>query len=293
MAESKNVETKSGGSIRLLLLSDFHYNHYGRRGETDADESELPVFTGEKMLERLRRVLAERAGAADHVIIAGDLANGARSREYAPLTAMLGKFTGEKLSVVPGNHDMCLLPIENMRHAKYMARFVNNFGAFMTSNGTGGAGLPYVKDAANGMLIIGLDTTAGFGNRLKHSVFGLISGSVGRVGRPQLGLLARVVSAEKNPARRIVIVMHHDPFVKQNPYTKLSDLEAFKRLVGELSATRKLIIVCGHDHRGVIDYFNPNVLHIQPPSFCGKRAGRKGGFFDITIDDGLKFKLND
>jgi hypothetical protein len=152
---------------------------------------------------------------------------------------------------------------------------------------------PYLKETGCGFVIVGLDTTTGIATRYRHSIILGFSPSIGSVGAAQMRSLHDIARDKRFSDRPVVIVMHHDPFVKQNPYTKLGDLNKFKKLLDEISADRKLIVVCGHNHYGKIDYYNKNVMHIQAPAFCGQRRPVKGGFYDITIKSDLGYSLNE
>lgn len=280
-------------SIRLLVLADLHYNNHGRRWENEGGDG--PVFMGPMLMKSFEAVLNERAAAADHVIIAGDMTNNGLDHEYGPIEDVLKRFGDDELSMIPGNHDMSPNVLSNLRRIKFQERFQRYFGRFVQvasdeSVAAGAERYPYLKSAGSDVAVIGLDTTADVLTRFRHS-FMWFSSSVGCVGYAQMMELKRIVSGDGLADKWIVILMHHDPFVRQNPWTKLGDLKSFRKLIDELSLNRKLIVVCGHDHRGVVELVGENVLHLQPPSFCGRRTAGKGRFLDIVINEDLSYNL--
>jgi len=278
--------------IRLLLLADFHHNLYGSRWERRGEGVEGRVFTGPNMLKRLDEVLKDKSGNVDHIIVAGDITNRGFEHEYPPIADILKSHRADSLSVVPGNHDMCTNPFTNVARWKFQHRFVSHFGEQMSGiEKSQDMCFPYLKQVGEDVAIIGVDTTAGVLDRLKHTLF-WFSASVGYIGDAQIESVVEIVNDSRQAGKFIVIVMHHDPFVKQNPWTQMCGIKKFKKTISELSEKRKLILVCGHDHRGKIDYFNENTLHIQPPAFCGRRASDKGLFYDITIKSDLSYSLN-
>lgn len=280
-------------SIRLLVLADLHYNNHGRRWEKEGGEGSM--FMGPMLLKSFEAVLGQKAAEADHVIIAGDMTNNGLDHEYGPIENALNRFGDAELSIVPGNHDMSPNVLSNLRRKKFQERFLRHFGRFMRISSDGreaaeAVRYPYLKFAGGDIAIIGMDTTADVLTRFRHS-FMWFSSSVGCVGYAQMMELKRIVSSGELADKWIVIVMHHDPFVRQNPWTKLGDLKSFRKLIDELNRDRKLIVICGHDHRGVVELIGENVLHLQPPSFCGRRTTDKGRFLDITINKDLSYTL--
>ncbi len=278
--------------IRLLVLADFHHNFYGSRRERRGEGAEGKVFTGPDMLKRLDAVLEEKSGAVDHIIIAGDITNRGFEHEYPPIANILKSRCAESLSVVPGNHDMCTNPFTNVTRRKFQRRFASHFGGQMSGAGKSQEmNFPYLKFIDKDTAIIGIDTTVGILDRLKHT-FLWFSASVGYVGEEQLESMVKMAAGAGQSRKFIVLIMHHDPFVKQNPWTQLCGIRKFKKTIDEISAKSRLIMICGHDHRGRIDYYNENILHIQPPAFCGRRASDKGLFYDVTINNDLSYTLN-
>ncbi|HOX29396.1 MAG TPA: metallophosphoesterase [bacterium] len=278
--------------IRLLILSDLHYNYYGRSWEREGGQNGR-IFTGSHMLRAFDAVLNEKSNEVDHVIIAGDLTNHGNDYEYAPVSNAVSSFTPDKLSIVPGNHDMSTNLIKNLSRREFRKRFTRFFGRFAQ------AGrerkdvdpFPYVKKPREGITIIGLDTTAPILERYRNTPIGF-SPSVGAIGDEQLRKLGNTLKSLPEKDHWIIIVMHHDPFVRQNPWTRLGDLAKFKRLVLSASEKKKIVVVCGHNHNGRIDHYGKNVLHIQAPAFCGRRTTSKGLYYDITLNDDLSYELN-
>jgi 3',5'-cyclic AMP phosphodiesterase CpdA len=277
--------------IRLLLFSDLHYNHHGRRWETTGETKGSEVFKGPLLLKAFKEALMNRSAAVDHVIISGDLTNNGYDLEYKPIVDALADFDGRSLSVIPGNHDMSANPLTNIARWKFKRSFFDHFDKYMFGSAVSGARVfPYVKEVGDDILIVGMDTTSEIQNRFQYTML-WFSASVGEIGKEQIESVRKILEDKRYADRWAVIVMHHDPFVFQNPWTKLGDLNKFKAMLDDVSRKRKIIVVCGHNHYGKIDHYNKNVLHIQAPAFCGQRANEKGRFHDIVIKSDLTYTL--
>lgn len=277
-------------NIRLLIIADLHYTGIAPRPKFD-ELNGTPDIEGCGLIHTFDTVLAGRAANADHVIIAGDFTHGGRNFQYRPVASVLKAYSGDHISVVPGNHDLCLNPIKNLNRAKYLKRFDGYLGRFMTQDKNGsGQRFPYVKEIGDDIAIIGLDTTTRMANRLRHSVFG-VNASIGEVGAAQTKEVNKILASHALANKWNIVVMHHDPFEEQHFFTKLGDREDFKQMLIKASAKRKIIVVCGHLHKGVVNHINENILHIQPPAFCGRRAETSERFVDITINSDLSYKI--
>jgi len=279
--------------IRLLALADLHFKRYGVNLGLDFVDSSNEMYTGRELIARLDELLRRKVEEVDHIIIAGDLTNWAHTYQYGPIEIVLNKYDGRQISVVPGNHDMMLNPVKNLNRRKYQRRFDKYLGRFMTDRKDGDRQyFPYEKKLDEDVVIIGLDTTTGIGNRYRHSALGF-SASIGRVGLDQRQELESILNSERLEDKWILLVMHHDPLDKQHFFTRLGDIDSFREILAGVGKHRKVILICGHNHKGIIDYFGDNVLHIQPPAFCGQRAPKKGGYFDITVYPDLSYELNE
>ncbi|MFA6449739.1 MAG: metallophosphoesterase, partial [bacterium] len=198
---------------------------------------------------------------------------------------------GSALSVIPGNHDMSANPLTNLARWRFKKGFFDHFDKYMFGSAVSAAKVfPYVKEVGDDIVVIGIDSTSEIQNRFQYSML-WFSASVGEIGREQIDSIRKALTDKRYADRWAVLVMHHDPFVMQNPWTKLGDLKKFKSMLDEVSRDRKIIVVCGHNHYGKIDRYNKNVLHIQTPAFCGQRVNEKGLFYDISIKNDLTYTL--
>lgn len=279
-------------TIRLLVLADFHYNFFGQPWERSGDTEEGRTFMGKELLVRLEAVLNERANAVDHVIIPGDLTNSGFEREYAPIHNVLSRFGPDRITIIPGNHDMCANPVTNFLHRMaYRERFHRFFGPYACgASSLDDCAFPFLKLVGDDIAVVGLDTTTSIWHRIRYSPLGF-SPSIGVVGEKQMEKLKSILNDVALADKWIVLVMHHDPFVRQNPWTKLGDLKAFRKLINVASRHRRIVVICGHNHNGIIDRIGENTLHIQSPAFCGRRTTEKGRFFDIAIDRDMSYSL--
>ncbi len=277
--------------MRLLLLSDLHHNEIGQRWER-AGEEDGRVFTGPLMMNALYEVLQERRSQVDHTLFIGDFTNNGRVEEYYPYKRLLKDFDINNLSLIPGNHDMAIDPLTNLNRAKYRGRFFDHFGRFIPENKIPGSEpFPYIKHIAKDTVLIGIDTTASMSKRFRRTVIGF-SPAVGYVGAPQAAAVEKLMSEHIAPGRLIILLLHHDPFSTQNPWTEFADRSRFITIVERASKVAKIVIICGHKHYGTIRRRDENLLHIQAPAFCGRRCASRGLFYDITINPDLSYNLD-
>jgi 3',5'-cyclic AMP phosphodiesterase CpdA len=185
-----------------------------------------------EVLAALRRDL--RAIAPDHIAITGDLVNIALPAEFDQAATWLRALgPPERISVIPGNHD-AYVRIECARSlarwADYMASDPGSVAGL-----DGGCGFPWLR-LRGPLALIGLSsavaTPPGF--------------ATGRLGRPQLEALDRLLAMLARQGRCRVVLLHHPPLaVAGGRRRRLIDAAAFRRIVGRHGAE---LILHGHEH---------------------------------------------
>lgn len=100
--------------LKLLHLSDIHFQHLGKNDHLDSDDdirNELEIDLGK---------IVSANGAINAILISGDIAFSAKEEEYIKATNWLKKICGicncgeENVFPVPGNHDLERGKIGNM-----------------------------------------------------------------------------------------------------------------------------------------------------------------------------------
>ena len=225
-------------------------------------------------IETLDAVVADmRASAPDHIAVTGDLTHVGLPDECAAALHWLQSLgNGDRVSLVPGNHD------------RYVAAsFDSTVGLwrdyFRGDNGS--AEFPFVR-RRNGVALIGVDTavpTAPF----------LASGSVGE---PQRVELARILDDTAKAGCFRIVLLHHSPLldghVRRKRLTDARDItDAFLEHGAEL-------VIHGHGHEERIDRLNgPRgpMLIVAVPSASYREPGRAGWNQYRVFSDGAGWRL--
>lgn len=184
--------------------------------------------------EVLAKVVADlKAQAPDHIAVTGDIANIGLEAEYATGRAFLEALgTFETVSFVPGNHDIYV--------AESAAFSSRQWGPFM--RGDDGETFPYLK-VRGPLAIIGLTTgipTAPFQ-------------ATGEVGGSQLAALAPLLDRTRGAKLFRVVLIHHPPVSSSPHHKRLTDADAFMRVIAQHGAE---LVLHGHDHRDMLNWLS-------------------------------------
>jgi Icc-related predicted phosphoesterase len=235
--------------MRLAVLSDLHIDAAASPASLDAAEAAF------------RRAIEVRA---DHVVVAGDLFDsaGAMLRDRPAVERLLrrlGLWTRDRLTVVPGNHDVFhtphrgTLPRKAIEFPRALVPSVREraeaLGTWLAPLALEGDQLdprrpfPLLKNIG-GVTLVGADTTA---RKLVFAANGFWRHRADR-------LLREALSGNSGP---LVIVAHHP--AKRSRLCRIADLltrrfplgfppRSFTRLEAFLVASRASAYVCGHVH---------------------------------------------
>jgi 3',5'-cyclic AMP phosphodiesterase CpdA len=180
----------------------------------------------------LDKIVADlRAQAPDHVAVTGDIANIGLEAEYAAGRSFLdGLGTPGTVSFVPGNHDIYVA-----ESAAFAAR---QWGPFM--RGDGGEAFPYLK-VRGPLAVIGLSTgvpTAPFQ-------------ATGELGDSQLAALGALLDRAREQKLFRAVLIHHPPVSDAPRHKRLTDADAFMRVIAQHGAE---LVLHGHDHRDMLNW---------------------------------------
>lgn len=252
----------------ICQLTDLHV----RPGGLAANRvSETNMLT-----ERALRVVAGLNPRPDVVLITGDLTECGLTREYANLSAMLGRTLSMPVYVIPGNHDRR----DNLRKSLAHLPAVSSDPRFVQ----------YAIEDYPVRLVM-LDTL------VPGAAHGELSGA-------QLEWLDRTLAAQ--PDKPTLVGMHHPPFATGIPHMDrigLLNAEQFGSVIARHHQVER--IVCGHHHRPIIgrcahaiasispsvahqveltfDPSDPGAFNFEPPAFQLHMWQEAGGFVSHTV----------
>lgn len=192
--------------------------------------------------ETLAELVADLARqSVDHIAVTGDIVNIGLPSEHAAALAWLESLgPAERVSVVPGNHDIYvrLASDEGVeRWRPYMAP--DTFGAGLGIEPV--AGFPFVRRLGRVALI-------GVNSAVPTPPFV----AAGQVGPRQLGALARMLDAAGKAGLARVVLIHHPPLPGQAPPRRaLADAADLERV---LAAHGAELVLHGHNHRDMLSW---------------------------------------
>lgn len=206
---------RAGDGAVILQITDPHVTREGRKAFRVVD-------TAERLAETVEAIVAweKKQGAADAIVVTGDLAQFAREEEYARFRAAMAPLEG-RYRVMPGNHDS--------RRA-IRAAFPDH--AYLPKRGP----LDWRMEAGP-VILLGLDS--------------LVEGSAcGLLGADSLGwLVEQLAEAGERP---VIAAIHHPPFESGIEDIDRDGLENAEEVLAALATHRgPLQVIAGHTHRSL------------------------------------------
>jgi len=210
----------------------------------------------------------------DHFILSGDLTAYAMEAEFQGAKEVLGPLADDprRCTIIPGNHDVYTPGAVRTR------RFQRYFGHLIASDlpeHQSPTGFPFVRLLGDQTAVIGLHSAR------VPEVPGF---SFGRIGRAQLGRLAKLLADPRLDGRAILIVVHHAPLNQHakadKPLHGLWDAQA----LFALCHGPRFAVLHGHIHRR---YHHP-ATDARPHEFgagSSTQAGREGYWIIETEGD--------
>ncbi len=236
------------------------------------------VYRREHLLAVLDAVVKARP---DHLVVTGDVANLSLEHEFAEACALLRRMAPVELSVIPGNHDVYTPATFHAR------RFAHHFGMYQATDlpelavELPAGHFPFVKVRGPAAII-------GLSSAVPRPPFV----ASGRVGRPQLDALARVLSHPEVERRTAVVLVHHPPVDRRSRLQVLRDgLTDADALRQALLALPRGLVLHGHLHErrwrklrtaaGHLDVIGAGAAAVDHPD----RARRAGfNLYEIGAD---------
>ena len=200
-----------------------------------------------------RMVADLKAAKPDFIAMTGDLVNFSLEREFASGLDWLADLgPPEVVGVIPGNHEAMVPGFE--------ARMMRHWAPYVTGD-DGCAGFPWLR-RRHEVALIGLSS----------AVATLPFMATGRLGKPQLAALARLLAETGREGLCRVVLVHHPPTSITRGRKALTDRA---ELCAVIAAQGAELVLHGHTHRAdlsSIDTAAGRVPVIGAPA-CGMRPG--------------------
>jgi 3',5'-cyclic AMP phosphodiesterase CpdA len=187
----------------------------------------------------LDRIVADLAAQApDHIAVTGDLTNIGLPQEHInALTWLRGLGSAQRVSVIPGNHDIYSRLGSDpgtARWAAYMASDVH--GALHADHGEA---FPFVRMLGS-VAIIGVNSAVPTPPLV----------ALGRVGAAQVARLATILERLGRARVFRLMLIHHPPLTGQaRRYRDLADAGALEAVLARHGAE---LVIHGHNHRNML-----------------------------------------
>jgi 3',5'-cyclic AMP phosphodiesterase CpdA len=255
MAKSRGPGRKAPDEFRLAHLSDLHVS-----SDLSALRHRLRSWVRQsqaKNLLNLQAVIRDLASQeVDHLIITGDLTNNSRDASLESVREALGEWNEpERLTIVPGNHDLSYRRRARgpaaVRRPRKLSQLYGHFPTMFPREHppelrhAKKEPFPFVKTLAGGKaVLIGLDTTGRLTTRA-----GPLN-SFGTISRAQFRELRSLL---KNPwlhDRIKIVAMHHHPVIVPVAtfFDSFKHLFQSKQLLDLLYESHVDLILHGHKH---------------------------------------------
>ena len=218
----------------------------------------------------LDRLVADvQAQRPDHIVVTGDLANIGLPQEHIDaLTWLKGLGPPDRVSVIPGNHDIYARGGRDLGTRRWLEYMRSNAEGASLLGAASAAEFPFVR-RLDGIALIGLNSAVPTPPLI----------AAGRAGKEQLARLADVLdSAERQGLFRLLLI-HHPPLPGQASTTRgLKDAAALQAL---LYAHGAELVIHGHNHLDMLA-LQPSASGASIPivgvasASLARRRGREG-----------------
>ncbi len=236
--------------------------------------------------------LVEDASAhgANHLIISGDLVDAGEMKVLKAFVAALkrlGWAGSNRLTIIPGNHDIFPASIRNFLRPQRPTSIFNEFVAITRGSRTGkgfkslrrGQAYPFGKVLTDQIVLVGLDTT-------RNGEYNPMNWAGGELSEDQREAADEFIGAWSHVPHRI-IVMHHQPWEENFVHGWIGQnfvIPSPDEIYQWIHGSNATLVLCGHVHQkaGIkkVSLGNRRVI---------LRAGTAGGVHDD--DDGEKRRI--
>jgi len=219
----------------------------------------------------LAKIVADlKTQSVDHVAVTGDLTNIALAAEFVHgrdwLTALGAP---ADVTVIPGNHDAYVRAAAGEPERCW--------GEFMRGDQPSTSGFPFVRRRGP-LALVALSTAV-------PTAPGM---ATGRLGAAQLTRLGETLAAlKREPVFRVVLI-HHPPVSAAKRYKRLTDADAFLRVIAEHGAE---LVLHGHDHLHMLNWLDgPAGARVPavgvPSASAAWGASREAAAYNLYAIDG-------
>jgi len=230
--------------MKIIHISDFHLQ---------PRKCSLINLRFKCLLKKLNR---DEFDPASIVIVSGDLIANAEkpgAMEYARklMSGLQEKF--DRVLVCPGNHDYGNFWGGRPGHMKpFFVCFADFLGsnsripgeAYHGNRNPEDSPFPVVNEFGD-VVLIGLDTMEGeFEDELAGRKSDWDWGAEGRVGTRQLNALKALLERDEIGGKKVVVYLHHHPYVNKHIMNKFRDADLFNEIVRD----RVDLLLFGHNH---------------------------------------------
>ncbi|MFM1816248.1 MAG: hypothetical protein RLZ98_2943 [Pseudomonadota bacterium] len=196
----------------------------------------------------------------DHWVITGDLVNIGLPAEYERAAQWLQSLgPPEKVSVVPGNHDVYTTLWTDPGSARWQAYM--NSDRWGGGHGGGEAEFPFVRRVGE-VAVVGVNSAV-------PTPPGL---ATGLVGWRQCHRLEGALSALGATAAFRLVMLHHPPLYGLADFRRrLRDAHELEAVLAHAGAE---LILYGHNHRNKLDWFEGGGKRVPVVGLCSTSSGR-------------------
>lgn len=275
--------------MKIVHISDLHLNSFYNDSIFNLSNYLLKYISEQKV---------------DHLVISGDITDNASEKDFAIFRRMLNKYgflNGEKLSIIPGNHDIfggvqkaedifsfpeiCSSVNYNKRLNTFLSYFPEAFDncVYLSPKNF----FPFAKKIKN-TLIVGLNSIA------RYSKLSNPFGSNGEIDAAQFGELFEIFkNADKEIKNRIVLNHHHFNKIKSYSKSTFGTIWAgIEKQTMKLRGKRRLfklfkefkidIVLHGHIHESK-EYYRRNIRFLNAgATLKNNKSAVKINFVDIS-----------
>jgi 3',5'-cyclic AMP phosphodiesterase CpdA len=174
----------------------------------------------------------------DHrLIVTGDITDDGAPGQYENANALLQPFK-DKIFICPGNHDFGAAGNfysheRALRFDNFLAKQLNQGGTF---KGDSTPVVNRINDGSTDIMLIALDSNL----ETEHP----FDFACGKIGEYQLNTLKTILSTTQSSDIVKILILHHHPFIVNNPFMELKDAKTLARVVyGRID-----LILFGHKH---------------------------------------------
>lgn len=197
----------------------------------------------------------------DHIVVSGDLVNLGLPQEYRAALGWLNSVgTPDRVSVVPGNHDIYCALDQSEDCRTIWSDYIST-GQSKTAGSRDLDGLYPTVRTVGSVALVGLNSAMPTPPFIAQ----------GRIGNAQFERVRRVIASLNDEGMLVCLVLHHPPLAGFTPPRRaLRDTELAEELIKDGGIG---LVLYGHNHRDRVDFVE---TRCSPPGYvavCGAASG--------------------